>query len=169
VSIDTTFSMFVQLLKDSIDANDDLSDSMKVALKVRADALPRIQDVELTSRNVSASSNATVDIPNDKITVADGDSGYVEFNLETFDTPVRIEGTIGTIGALLGHVGQGVNPAVAEADLVMKYRLATSDAWRAFGRNVVVDEATQVQFRVEIDTQTGDHDLPQIHVIAEQL
>jgi len=169
MAVQTTFSMFQQLLKDAVDESSTLTSTLKSALKLRVDALPRLEDVELTAQNVESSTNATVDEATDSITVPDTQSATVEWEMHTFSTPVRIEGTIGTIGVLLGHVGQGSNPAVDEADITLQYRETASGAYKAFGRNVVLDEVSSIQIKATIAVQTGDHDLPQLHLVAEQL
>ena len=111
----------------------------------------------------------TVSEANDSITVPDTSDGTVEWSMVTFSTPVRIDGTIGTIGVLLGHVGQGSNDPVADSDITLQYRESASGTYKAFNRNVVIDEVSSIQFKATIATQAGDHDLPQLHVIAEQL
>jgi hypothetical protein len=103
------------------------------------------------------------------ITVEDGDAGQVTFSLVEFDTPVRIDGTVGAVGALVGHAGQGSNPVVATADISLSYRLGTSGTFKAFGRNNVIDSVSEIQFRLDVSTQTGDHDVPLLHLVAEQL
>lgn len=169
MAVQTTFSMFQQLLKDAIDADGDLSDTFKAALKLRVDALPKYDPISLEASNVGSVVNAIVDEATDSITVPDTSSAQVEWDLITFSTPVRINGTVGTIGALLGHVGQGVNPAVAEADITLQYRLTSSGTYVAFGRTTVIPSVSTIQFRAIIATQTGDHDLPQLHMLPEQL
>lgn len=169
MAVQTTFSMFQQLLKDAVDADANLNSTMKSALKLRVDALPKIEDVELTAQNVDSTTNAVVDEANDSITVPDTQSATVEWEMVTFSTPVRIDGTIGVFGALVGHVGQGSNTPVGDADITLHYRETASGAYKAFTRNVVLDEVSAIQFRATIAVQTGDHDLPQLHVIAEQL
>jgi len=169
MAVQTTFSMFQQLVKDAIDSDSTLTTTLKSALKLRVDALPKIEQVELTAQNVDSSTDVTVSEANDSITVPDTSGGTVEWDLVTFDTPVRIDGTIGTIGALVGHVGQGTNDPVADADITLQYRETASGVYKAFTRNVVLDEVSAIQIKATIATQTGDHDLPQLHIIAEQL
>lgn len=169
MAVQTTFSMFQQLLKDAVDSDANLTSTLKSALKLRVDALPRIEDIELTAQNVDSSTNVTVDEATDSILVPDTQGGTVEWDMHTFDTPVRIDGTIGGIGVLIGHAGQGSNPAVAEADITLQYRETATGAYKAFNRNVVLDEISAIQIKATIAVQTGDHDLPQLHLIAEQL
>ena len=169
MAVQTTFSMFQQLLKNAVDSDANLDATLKSALKLRVDALPTIEQVELTAQNVDSSTNVTVDEATDSITVPDTMGGTVEWEMVTFSTPVRIDGTQGAIGVLLGHVGQGTNTVVAEADIVLQYRETASGAYRAFGRNVVLDEVSAIQIMTTIATQAGDHDLPQLHLLAEQL
>ena len=169
MAVQTTFSMFQQLLSESIDANSDLSDTFKAALKLRVTALPQYEPIALTSQNVDSTTNATVNAATDSITIADTFAGEIEWDLITFDTPVRIEGTIGEIGALVGHDGQGTNTVVANADITLQYRLTASGTYVAFNRNTVLPEVTTIQFKAVIATQTGDHDMPQLHMLPEQL
>ena len=169
MAVQTTFSMFQQLLKDAVDFDTTLSSTFKSALKLRVDALPTTEIVELTAQNVDSSTDVTVDEATDAITVPDTSGGTVEWEMHTFDTPVRIDGTIGGIGVLMGHIGQGTNTPVAEADITLQYRETASGTYKAFGRNVTLDEVSAIQIKATIATQTGDHDLPQLHLIAEQL
>jgi len=169
MAVQTTFSMFQQLLKDAVDSDANLNSTMKSALKLRVDALPKTEEVALTAQNVDSSSDVVVDEATNSITVPDTKGGTVEWEMITFDTPVRIDGTIGTIGVLLGHIGQGSNSAVADSDITLQYRETASGAYKAFGRNVVLDEVSSVQIKATIATQTADHDLPQLHLVAEQL
>jgi hypothetical protein len=169
MAVQTTFSMFQQLLKNAIDSDSNLDTTMKSALKLRVDALPKIEQVELTAQNVDSSTNVTVDEATDTITVPDASDGTVEWEMVTFSTPVRIDGTQGDIGVLIGHIGQGSNTPVANADITLQYRETSTGTYKSFGRNVVIDEVSAIQIKATIATQTGDHDLPQLHLIAEQL
>jgi len=169
MAVDTTWSMFVQLLREALDSDTGLSDTLKAALKARCDALTPEEHHVLSSMNVESSTGVVVSEANDTITVPTGAGGDVTWDLITFDTPVRIDGTIGGIGVLLGHAGQGSNPAVAESDITLQYRESTSGSWRAFGRTVVIDEVSTVQFKATIAVQGADADLPQLHILAEQL
>ena len=169
MAVETTFEIFIQLVKEALDDSSVLTDVMTAALKVRADALARIEFAKLSAGDVLSSSDVTVDEATDALTVADGDTGYVIFNLMEFDTPVRIDGTYGDIGALVGHVGQGANAPVANADITISYRLGSSGTFIAFRRNTVLPNVTEIQFRVDVSLQTGDHDIPQLFLVAEQL
>lgn len=169
MTVQTTFSMFQQLLSESIDANSDLSDTFKAALKLRVTALPKYEPIALTSQNVDSLVNATVDAATDSILCPDGTTAEIEWDLITFDTPVRIEGTIGVMGALIGHVGQGVETPVADADITLQYRLSATGTYVAFTRDTVLAEVTTVQFKALIASQTGDHNMPQLHMLPEQL
>lgn len=169
MAVNTTFSMMVQLLSESVDANSSLTDIMKTALKARLAVLPAFEPHGFTAQNVESSTGATVDEATDSITVPNGAGATVEWNGITFGTPVRIEGTDTEIGALVGNVGQGVNSPVANADITLQYRSSASGTWKAFGRNVVVDEVSYFQLRAIVAVQGADADLPQLHIIAEQL
>jgi len=169
MAVNTTFSMMVQLLSESVDANTSLTDIMKTALKARLAVLPAFEPNEFTSGNVESSTGATIDQANDSITIASGDSATIEWDPITFGTPVRIEGADTEIGALVGNVGQGTNSPVANADITLQYRDVASGTWKAFGRTVRIDETSYFQLRALIATQGDDADLPQLHIIAEQL
>jgi len=169
MAVNTTFSMMVQLLSESVDANTSLTDIMKASLKARLAVLPQYDPLEFTSRNVESSTGATVDEATDSITVASGSSGTIEWDGITFGTPMRIEGTDTEMGALVGNVGQGVNTPVVNADITLQYRDVASGTWRAFGRTVVVEETSFFQLRAVIATQGADADMPQLHIVAKQL
>jgi hypothetical protein len=169
MAVDTTFSMFVELLKESIDANTSLTSIMKSGLKARADALPRQEMHNLTVDEVNSSTGMTLDAVHGVITVPIGPGGEIVFDLITFDTPVRVSGGLGPFGALIGHTGQGSNPVIDNADLTMKYRTSVSGAWKAFDRTVMLDELSTVQFGLDVAAQVAIVDIPQLHIIAEQL
>jgi len=169
MAVQTTFSMFQQLLTEAIDNDAGLSDTLKAALKLRVAALPRYEPLALTAGNVDSVSNAVVDLVTDSILIPDTMAADVEWEMVTFATPVRIEGIIGTFGALVGHVGQGVNTPVVDADITLQYRLTASGTYAAFTRNTVLPSVTTVQFKAVIVAQPGDHDLPQLHMLPEQL
>lgn len=128
-----------------------------------------MEQVELTAQNVSSSTDVTVSQANDSITVPSGSGGTVEWELVSFSTPVRIDGTMGEIGVLLGHVGGGTNSAVAASDITLQYRETASGTYKLFGRTTVLDEVSAIQLKATIATQGADADLPQLHLLAEQL
>lgn len=169
MAVQTTFSMFQELLKDSINANSSLSSTMAAALLLRVDALPKYEPHALTAQNVNAITGGTVDEATDSITVPSGSGAEITWDLISFSTPVRIEGVDGPFGVLVGHVGQGSNSPVANADITLQYRETTTGTWRSFTRNTVLDEVSSVQFKATVGTQGADADMPQLHVIAEQL
>lgn len=169
MAVNTTFSMMQQLLKDAVDASATLTDILKVALKARVDALPQFEPHAMTSSNVQASAGATIDEATNSIQWPIGPGGTIDYDSITFVTPVRIDGTIGAIGALVGHDGLGPNGPVATADITLQYRLTAAGAWLAFGQTVVVDETSFFQLRATIAAQIADADMPQLHIFAEQL
>jgi hypothetical protein len=160
--------MFQQLLKNALDSYTCLDAALKSALKLRVDYLSPTELISLEASGVESSTNVTVNSALDSITALDGLVGSVRFNMLTFPTPVRLDGTIGVIGALIGHIGQGTNPTVANADITISYRFATTDPWRPFNRMILVDNVTTIQFMLSIAAQTGDHDIPQLHIVANQ-
>jgi len=169
MAVNTTFSMMVQLLSESVDANSAITTIMAAALKARLAVLPKFEPHAFTSANVESSTGATVDEATDSITVPSGSGATIEWDGITFGTPVRIDGTDTEIGALVGNVGQGTNSPVANSDITLQYRDTASGTWKAFGRNVVIESTSFFQLRAVVATQGADADMPQLHVIAEQL
>jgi stage V sporulation protein SpoVS len=168
MAVQTTFSMFQQLLRNSINNDSSLEATLKAALLLRVDYLARDEQHIMGASEVNAITGGTVDQATDSITFATGVGGDVTFDLITFGTPVTIDGTKTAIGLLLGNVGQGSNPAVAEADITIQYRTSTSGAWKAFGRNVVLDGISTIQFKATIAVQAADADMPKLHLVSEQ-
>jgi hypothetical protein len=168
MAVQTTFSMFQQLLRNSINNDTSLEATLKTALLLRVDYLCRDEHHVMGAAQVNAISGGTVDEATDSITVPDATGAEITYDLITFGTPVTISGTMATIGLLLGHIGQGTNPVVAEADISIQYRETDADTWKAFSRTVVLENISTVQFKATVATQTGDHDMPQLHVIPEQ-
>lgn len=168
MAVQTTFSMFQQLLRNSINNDSSLEATLKAALLLRVDYLARLEHRVMGASEVNQISGGTVDEATDSITVPNGSGAEIVFDMLTFGTPVQIDGTIAGIGLLLGHVGQGSNPAVAEADITLQYRTSTAGAWKAFGRNIVLSDISTIQFKATIATQGADADVPQLHLVAEQ-
>ena len=168
MAVQTTFSMFQQLLRNSVNNDSTLEATLKAALLLRIDYLCRDEHHVMGASDVNSITGGTVDEATDSIAVPDAATAEIIYDLITFGTPVTIRGTMSTIGLLLGHIGQGSNPAVAEADITIQYRESDSDAWKAFGRTVVLDNISTIQFRATVAVQTGDHDMPQLHVVPEQ-
>lgn len=168
MAVQTTFSMFQQLLRNSITNDTTLEATLKAALLLRVDYLPRLEQHLMGSAEVNAITGGSVDAATDSITVPSGSGAEITFDLITFGTPVTIDGTIAGIGLLLGHVGQGSNSPVAEADITLQYRETDSGTWKAFNRTVVLSSVSTVQFKATVATQGADADMPQLHLIAEQ-
>lgn len=168
MAVQTTFSMFQQLLRNSVNDDSDLEATLKAALLTRINYLPRDEHHVMGASEVNAISGGTVDEATDSILVPDAATAEITFDLITFGTPMTIRGTMSTIGLLLGHTGQGSNPAVAEADITLQYRESESDTWKSFGRTVVLDSISTIQFKASVAVQTGDHDMPQLHLVPEQ-
>lgn len=168
MAVNTTFSMFQQLLRNSLNNDSSLEATLKAALLLRVDYLARDEPHIMGASQVNQITGATVDEATDSITVPSGSGGEITYDLITFGTPVRIDGTKTAIGLLLGNIGQGSNPAVAESDITIQYRESESDAWKAFGRTVVLDDISSVQFKATVATQGADADMPQLHLVAEQ-
>ena len=168
MAVQTTFSMFQQLLRNSINNDSSLEATLKAALLLRVDYLPRDEHQVMGASQVNAITGGTVDEATNSITFASGSGGDITFDSITFGTPVRIDGTQTSIGLLLGNVGQGTNPAVAESDITLQYRETDADPWKAFGRTVVLDNISTIQFKATIAVQGADADMPQLHLIADQ-
>lgn len=168
MAVQTTFSMFQQLLRNSINNDSSLEATLKAALLLRVNYLPRLEQHIMGAAEVNAITGGSVDDATDSITFATGVGGDITFDLITFGTPVTIDGTMAGIGLLLGHVGQGANSPIAEADITLQYRESDSGTWKAFGRTVVLSNISSVQFKATIAVQGADADMPQLHLIAEQ-
>jgi len=168
MAVNTTFSMFQQLLRNSVNNDSSLEATLKAALLLRIDYLCRDEPHIMGSGQVNAISGGTVDEATDSILVPSGSGAEITYDLITFGTPVSIDGTKTSIGLLLGNIGQGSNPAVAESDITLQYRESESDAWKAFGRTVVLDNISSVQFKATVAVQGADADMPQLHLVAEQ-
>lgn len=173
MAVETTFQVTQQLLKESLDTNTSLSSVVKTALKNRIDALPRDEARVLGVNEVeSTQGSVTTDIPNGSVEVAIGALGTnrVEFDEQTFASPVTIRGSEGSpFGLLLGNTGESVNPAVATADITAQYRLSSTDTWKAWTRSTLIESTKTVQFAVNIADQVADSALPQLWFVAEQL
>lgn len=168
MAVQTTFSMFQQLLRNSINNDTTLEATLKAALLLRVDYLPRLEQHVMGAAEVNAITGGTADEATDSITFATGVGGDITFDLITFGTPVTIDGTMAGIGLLLGHVGQGTNIPVAEADITLQYRETDGGTWKAFGRTVVLTGISTVQFKATVAVQGADADMPQLHLIAMQ-
>lgn len=168
MAVQTTFSMFQQLLRNSVNNDSTLEATLKSALLLRIDYLCRDEHHVMGASQVNAISGGTVDEATDSIEVPDAATAEITYDLITFGTPVTISGAMSSLGLLLGHTGQGSNPAVVEADITLQYRETDTDSWKAFTRTVVLNDVSSVQFKAAVAVQTGDHDMPQLHVIPVQ-
>jgi hypothetical protein len=173
MACETTYQVFQQLLKEAIDGSTTLSSTVKASLKNRVDAMPRREDRVLgVNEAESAQGNASLDTPNGSIEVALGVPGSpnrVEFKLVTFLTPVRIQGSDGSIGLLVGHVSESANAPVDTSDITAQYRLSATDTWKAWSRTTVIQSTKSVQFAVNVANQLADVALPQLWYLAEQI
>lgn len=170
MAVDVSWSFVQQLLSEAVDADADLSDTMISGLKNRITYLSREELVTLGAENAeSFTGDASVDEATNSITIVSGASpSTVIFEMSTFGTPCRVLGSKGDIGALVGHVGEGSNSPVANADISLTYRTSSSGTWIAFTRNTVLDNISTIQFKATIAAQGADADLPQLHVFIEQ-
>jgi len=168
----TTFGVFKGLLKDSVNKNSSLDAATKSSMLVRVEDLPRDERVVLNFDNVaSLSGQVTVDDLAKSIEVAIGVTGNnrVEWDLMTFAVPVSIAGTLTADGFLPGNIGASANPPVAAADISMEYRLSSTDAWKTFDRNTVLEEVSSIQFAATIADQVASAALPGLVLIAQQV
>jgi len=165
----TNFDIFKRLLTEAVSADEDLSATQIAEINARVAALTETELLELGSFNATGTIvDVTRSEETDSLTVLDGKAGSVIFALHSFDTPVRVLGVYGVTGALIGTVGGGANDPVAEADITIQYRLASSGDFRSFNRNVVLTGVEQIQFKVIVATQTLDHDVPKLWIVCEQ-
>jgi hypothetical protein len=51
----------------------------------------------------------------------------------------------------------------------MEYRLSSTDPWKSFDRNTVLEDVTSIQFAAAIADQAGAAALPGIVLIAQQV
>jgi len=166
----TTFAVFVTLLQRSIDLDPNLDTATKASLKTRAANLARQQDIVLDqSKLLSTSGQATEDVTNRAINIGSPGVSGAEFDPMSFVIPIRVDGTKGVHGFLMGHAGTSSNPLVDQADITLKYRLASGDQYQKFDRNTVLDEVTWIQFSVDIVDPTALSSLPALHIHAEQV
>lgn len=167
----TTLAIFKTLMLRSVDLDPNLDTATKAAMKVRIQNIASEQEVVLDqSKVLSAQGNASEVPATRSIKVLLGAPvSRVEFDPITYFVPVRVDGTHGVRGFLPGHAGASALPLVAQADLSIQYRLASSDAWAAFDRNTVLPEVTWIQFAVDIAQQLADSAVPALHIHAEQI
>lgn len=169
----TTFQVFQQTLRETIDRDNVLSVVMKSALKLRVEALAKTVPVVFGAATISSvSGNVSVDQGLAAVTVGAGapaTANRIEWSPVSFATPVRISGSQG-YGVLLGHAGEDEETGVVDfADIDVFWRAALSDPWRRFSRVTVIDEATTVYFAAEVAEQAEDLLVPQLWILAEQL
>lgn len=167
----TTFAVFQTLLQRSIDLDPNLDSATKAALKTRAQNLVRQSDVVLDQSMVQTLSGfVTSDSANRCLLVGVGAGpSRAEFSAVQLVVPIRIDGTKGVRGFLPGHPGTSVVALIDSADISLQYRLSSSEVWRNFDRNTVLDEVTWIQFAADFATQVGTVSVPQLHIHAEQV
>ncbi len=167
----TTFAVFQTLLQRSIDLDANLDSATKAALKTRAQNLARQQDIVLDQpKALSASGNASELVADRAIIMAGvAGTGRVEFDPMTFTIPLRVTGTFGPRGFLMGTSGTSAVAQIVATALSLQYRTASADAWSNFDRSTVLDEVTWIQFAVDIGTQGAAASVPALHIHADQV
>ena len=167
----TTFGVFQSLLTNSVNNDASLDSATKASMLVRLAELAREVGIVLDfSNKESVGGSVTVDDLAKSIEVAIGASGtnLVTWNLMTFSVPLMVSGTLSDAGFLLGNVGASVNGPVAAADIVLKYRMSSADAWKTFDRSTVLREVTSIQFAADIADQVGAVALPGLILVTQQ-
>lgn len=167
----TTFGVFKSLLTNSINNDASLSAAVKSSMLARVNELPREVSLLQDFSNVDSTGGlVTVNNLTKSIEVAVGATGTnrVEWEMATFAVPTRISGTLSSSGFLPGHGGASPNALTALADIALQYRFSSTDAWKAFNRNTVLEGVTQIQFSAAIADQVGATALPGIVLVAQQ-
>lgn len=167
----TTWAIFKQLLANAVNADTSLDDTTRASILARIDDMTADVALLLDFSNVaSVAGQVTVDELNQSIEVATGATGNnrVIWDQMTFAVPVDIPGTLGEYGFLPGHIGSSGNPAVANADISLEYRLSATDSWKKFTRNSFLEDVVSIQFAAAIADQGGDAALPTLNMVAEQ-
>ncbi len=167
----TTFAVFRSLLTRSIDLDANLDSATKAAMKSRVAQLARQQDIVLDQAKALAASGNASESAADRTLLMSGvaGTGRVEFDPMTFTVPLRVTGTFGPRGFLMGTSGTSVVAQIVATALSLQYRTATGDAWSNFDRSTVLDEVTWIQFAVDISTQVAPVSVPALHIHADQV
>lgn len=168
----TTFGIFQSLLTNSVNSDASLDPTTKASMLTRIAELAREAAVLLDFSNVESTvGQAAVAEATRSIEVVSGATGNnrVVWDLMTFTVPVTISGGLGTRGFLAGHVGASVNGPVVEADISLQYRLSSTDTWKAFDRNTILEDIITVQFAADIADQGSDAALPTLNLVARQV
>lgn len=167
----TTFAVFTALLQRSVQLDANLDAPTKASIMTRLQNLPREQEVVLDQgKALSVTGNATENVVTRSIDIsAVTGTSRVEYDPMQFFVPLRIDGTKGIGGFMPGHAGTSVRALVAQEDLSIQYKLASSDPWSDFDRSTVLDEVTWVQFAANVATQSAIGSVPAIHIHAEQV
>lgn len=171
VSTVTTFAIFQQLLRDSVNKDPDLSATTKASMLARIDDLPQKgQIVEDFSTYESFTGDITVDAANRSIEVGTTVSGNnrVIFAAHTFPVPATISGVDTLKGFHTGGVGTSPNPEVEAADLSVQYRFSSTDPWKNLAQASLLGGLTSIQFAVDIADQGSLAALPQIVFVPTQ-
>lgn len=167
----STFSVFKQLLQQSVDKNSSLDAATKATMTTYIAQLDENVLLELTFANHESTGGAvTINEALKAIEVAIAALGTnrVEWEEMVFTVCHTIDGTKGEIGALLGHGGNSANALVAASDISLQYRLSSTDTWKAFDRQTVLTGVTRIQFAADIADQVAAGSLPTLTVIAVQ-
>lgn len=168
----TTFGVFKGLLKAAVTKDTSLDAATKASMMARIEALPRDSRIVLDFATVeSTGGNVSVDALAKSIEIAIGAGGNnrVTWARQTFDIPVNIGGTLSSMGALPGNVGASGSTPIDLADVGLEYRFSTSDPWKVFNRNTVLEEVSSIQFAAAIADQVAVVALPGLVLVAQQV
>lgn len=167
----TTWAIFKQLLTKSVNADTTLDDTTRASILARIDDMTSDLALLLDYSNVESVAGQVTLVALDKsIEVASGATGNnrVIWNTQLFAVPVDISGSLGEKGFLPGHVGSSSNSPVANADISLEYRFGTTDPWKKFDRNSLLEDVATIQFAAAIEDQGSDAALPTLNLVAEQ-
>lgn len=165
----TTFAIFQQLLRRSINADTSLDSTTKASMLSRVDALVQrdliVEDFSTVNSNTG---DASVDEANRVITLGATNPSRVVFDLRQFTVPVTISGADTPKGFLTGNIGTGGDPEVDLADVSVQYRFSTTDTWKNLSQASLLKGVTAIQFAVDIVTQVAAASLPQLLFVPTQ-
>lgn len=168
----TTFAIFRSLLTRAINEDESLDDATRASILTRLTDMARAVPIVLDHRSVASTGGfVTVDELLKSIEVGTGVSGAnrVEWDAISFVVPVTIAGTLTNRGWLPGHKGNSVNPATADTDVTLQYRLTSADPWAVFDRSTVLEEVTSIQFAATVADQVADTALTGLVLVAQQV
>lgn len=168
----TTFGVFKSLLKSAVTKDTNLDTTTRASMLARIESLPRDARLVLDFSTVESQSGfVSVDALAKSIEVAIGAGGNnrIVWARQTFDIPVNVSGTLSSMGALPGNVGASASTPIDLDDVSMEYRFSSSDTWKKFDRNTVLEEVTSIQFAAAIADQVAAVAVPGLVLVAQQV